>query len=291
MRYKMKKNVMLTLFLAALLTGCGEYSAVQKSADYDYRYEVAKANYAEGKYSKASQLLGDLLAPLKGTQNGEESLYMIAQCCFKSKDYETASTFYRKYYQSYPKGEFVEQARYGCGYSLYKMTPDPRLDQSSTMESITEFQNFLDLYPHTSLREQTTQMIYALQDKLVEKEFLSAKLYYDLGSYVGNMTYGGSNHEACVVTAENALKDYPYASSERREEFAVMIVRAKYQLAMKSVEEKRVERFRSVVDECYAFRNDYPESTHLKEVNSMLSNAESIIKKKHIQIQDTEETN
>ena len=99
----MKKNVMLTLFLAALLTGCGEYSAVQKSADYDYRYEVAKANYAEGKYSKASQLLGDLLAPLKGTQNGEESLYMIAQCCFKSKDYETASTFYRKYYRAIPK--------------------------------------------------------------------------------------------------------------------------------------------------------------------------------------------
>ena len=157
------------------------------------------------------------------------------------------------------------------------------------MESITEFQNFLDFYPQTSLREQTTQMIYALQDKLVEKEFLAAKLYYDLGGYVGNMTYGGSNYEACVVTAENALKDYPYASAQRREEFSVMIVRAKYHLAMKSVEEKRIERFRDAVDECYAFRNDYPESKHLKEVNSMLAHAEGVVKKKNIQLQPADD--
>ena len=68
-----------------------------------------------------------------------------------------------------------------------------------------------------------------------------------------------------------------------------MIVRAKYHLAMKSVEEKRIERFRDAIDECYAFRNDYPESRHLKEVNAMLANAESIVKKKHISLQDTEE--
>lgn len=289
MRWNMNRNVLGILFASVAFAGCGEYNAVQKLADYDYRYEVAKANYAEGHYGKATQLLSDLLAPLKGTQYGEESLYLVAQSCFRNKDYESASTFYRKYYQSYPKGEFVEQARYGCGYSLYKLTPDARLDQSSTMEAITEFQNFLDYYPHTSLREQTTQMIYALQDKLVEKEFLAAKLYYDLGGYVGNMSYGGSNYEACVVTAENALKDYPYATAERREEFSVMIVRAKYHLAMKSVEEKRIERFRDAIDECYAFRNDYPESKHLKEVNTMLANAESIVKKKHISLQDTEE--
>ena len=142
MRWNMERNVLAGLFATALLAGCGEFSAVQKSSDYDYRYEVAKANFAEGHYNRASQLLGDLIAPLKGTQYGEESLFLLAQSCFMHHDYESASTFFRKYYQSYPKGEYVEQARYGCGYSLYKMTPDARLDQSSTMEAITEFQNF-----------------------------------------------------------------------------------------------------------------------------------------------------
>ena len=99
----------------------------------------------------------------------------------------------------YPKGIYVEYARYYSGLSLYHETPDPRLDQSNTMEAINELQNFLDLYPYTSLKEQTQEMIYQLQDKLVEKEYLSAKLYYDLGTYMGNSLYGGSNYEACVV--------------------------------------------------------------------------------------------
>ena len=68
-----------------------------------------------------------------------------------------------------------------------------------------------------------------------------------------------------------------------------MIVRAKYHLAMKSVEEKRIERFRDAVDECYAFRNDYPESKHLKEVNSMLAHAEGVVKKKNILLQPADD--
>ena len=44
------------------------------------------------------------------------------------------------------------------------------------------------------------------RDKLVLKEFMSAKLYYNLGNYMGN------NYESCVITAQNALKDYPYTA-------------------------------------------------------------------------------
>ena len=137
MRWNMKRNILFTLLSAALLTGCGEYSAVQKSLDYDYRYEVAKANFAEGNYNRASQLLGDLIAPLKGTQYGEESLFLLAQSCFRHKDYESASTFFRKYYQSYPKGDYVEQARYGCGYALHKMSAEIWLARLPIMATLS----------------------------------------------------------------------------------------------------------------------------------------------------------
>ena len=107
----MKRTILFTLLSAALLTGCGEYSAVQKSLDYDYRYEVAKANFAEGNYNRASQLLGDLIAPLKGTQYGEESLFLLAQSCFRHKDYESASKIFRKIDQISAKLENDEHAR------------------------------------------------------------------------------------------------------------------------------------------------------------------------------------
>lgn len=268
------------LLVLMMLTACSEFSAVLKSDDYEYKYEAAKALYADGQYRQAAELFSMLLAPLKGTSYGEESLYMLAESNLKAKDYESAAMFFKKYYQVYPKGHYMEMARFNSGYSLYKQVADIRLDQTSTMEAIREYQDFLDYCPNTSLKEQTHAVIYELQDRLVEKEYLSAKLYYDLGTYTLNSIYGGNNYEACVVTAQNALKDYPYASAGLRENLSILILRAKYHLARQSVEAKRVERFRDAIDEYYAFENDFPESKYLKEANSIFRYSQRMVERK-----------
>lgn len=271
-----------------LLASCSEYNAVLKSNDYEYRYEAAKALYVAGNYRQSAELFGALLVALKGTPFGDESLYMLAESNMKAKDYESAAMFFKKYYQSYPKGPYMEMARYNSGYALYKQTPDIRLDQTSTMEAISEYQSFLDYCPETSLKEQAQQVIYEMQDKLVRKEYLSAKLYYDLGTYTFNSIYGGNNYQACVVTAQNALKDYPYASAQLREDLSILILRAKYYLARQSVEEKRLERFRDAIDEYYAFQNDFPESQYMKEADAIHQYSERIVAKKG-QLQDEED--
>lgn len=268
------------LLVLTMLTACSEFSAVLKSDDYEYKYEAAKALYADGQYRQAAELFSMLLAPLKGTSYGEESLYMLAESNLKAKDYESAAMFFKKYYQVYPKGHYMEMARFNSGYSLYKQVADIRLDQTNTMEAIREYQDFLDYCPNTSLKEQTHAVIYELQDRLVEKEYLSAKLYYDLGTYTLNSIYGGNNYEACVVTAQNALKDYPYASAGLRENLSILILRAKYHLARQSVEAKRVERFRDAIDEYYAFENDFPESKYLKEANSIFRYSQRMVERK-----------
>ena len=268
-----------------MLTSCGEYAILQKTPDYEYKYEAAKAYFIQGKYSKASTLFYDLLGVMKGTANGEESLFMLSMSEYYGKNYDMAHNDLKKYCQSYPKGKYIEQARFYSAMSLYNQTPDPRLDQTSTVEAMGEFQTFLDQFPYTSLKQQTQEMIFALQDKLVEKECLSAQLYYDLGSYMINSLYGGSNYEACVVTAQNALRDYPYASIDKRERLAILVLRAKYQLAAKSIEAKRVERFRDAIDEYYAFENDFPESKFLKEAKNILNQANSAVKRKHLDLE------
>ncbi len=263
-----------------LLSSCSEYSNVLKSGDYEYKYEAAKALYADGHYRQAAELFALLLAPLKGTSYGEESLYMLGESNMKAKDYESAVMFFKKYYQTYSKGTYMELARFNSGYSLYKQTPDIRLDQSSTMEAIKEFQNFLDYCPETTLKGQTHDIIFDMQDRLVRKEYLSAKLYFDLGTYTINCIYGGNNYEACVVTAQNALKDYPYASEQLREDLSILVLRAKYHLARQSVEAKRMERFRDAIDEYYAFQNDFPESQYMKEAKDILNYSQRIVEKK-----------
>ncbi len=276
----MKQHLSIILCgLLLLITSCSDYTKVQKTTDYLYKYETAKQYYAEGQYNRASLLLQDIVSMLKGTDKGEESLYLMAMANLKARNYDAAASYFKKYYQSYPRGLFAEEARYNCGKALFMDTPEPKLDQTDTYEAVTEFQNFLELYPTSRFREDAQNKIFELQDKLVEKEYLSAKLYYNLGSYFGNCTSGGSNYQACIVTAENAIKDYPYTT--RREDFAILILKAKFELAEQSIELKKEERYHNAIDEYYNFINEFPESTFLKEAKSHFEKA-----KKHIHLDE-----
>ena len=255
----MKKLTLIASCVALLMTSCvNEYNQITKSGDYTLKYEYAKQCYAQGKYSRVVPLLQELVTMKKGSTEGEECLYMLAMAEFGMKDYETASEYFKKYFSSYPKGRYAENAKYYVGESLFQNAPEPRLDQSTTMTAIAAFQEYLDIFPNAHLKDQATSRLYALQDLLVEKEYKSARLYFDLGTYFGNCTNGGNNYEACIVTAQNALKDYPY--SNRREEFASLVMRSKYELAKMSVESKQLERYQDAEDECYGFINEYPDS-------------------------------
>ena len=255
----MKKLTLIATCVALLMASCvNEYNQITKSGDYTLKYEYAKQCYAQGKYSRAVPLLQELVTMKKGSTEGEECLYMLAMSEFGMKDYETASEYFKKYFSSYPKGRYAENAKYYVGESLFQNAPEPRLDQSTTMTAIAAFQEYLDIFPDAHLKSQATSRLYALQDLLVEKEYKSARLYFDLGTYFGNCTNGGNNYEACIVTAQNALKDYPY--SNRREEFASLVMKSKYELAKMSVESKQLERYQDAEDECYGFINEYPDS-------------------------------
>jgi outer membrane protein assembly factor BamD len=110
-----------------------------------------------------------------------------------------------------------------------------------------------------------------------------------LGTYTINCIYGGNNYEACIVTAQNALKDYPYASAGLREDLSILVLRAKYHLARQSVEEKRLERFRETIDEYYAFQNDFPESQYIKEAQTIFSHSERVVEKKGALLDDEDD--
>lgn len=211
-----------------------------------------------GKYVRAATLLQELVTIEKGTDNGEECLYMLAMSEYMSRDYETAAEYFKKYFQAYPRGQYAEMAAFYIGESLYMSTPEPRLDQTPTYAAISAYQEYLDLFPDAQKKNEAQKKMMELQDKLIQKELATSQLYYNLGTYFGNCTSGGSNYEACVITAENALKDYPFC--QEREKFALLIMKSKFELAEQSVDEKKVERFRDAEDECYGFINEYPDS-------------------------------
>ena len=271
-----KKILFFSISTALLLSSCAnEFNNVYKSNDWTFRYEFAKEKFAQHKFTHASTLFGDMINVMKGTDNAEECLFLYGLSAFNDKDYESAADIFKKYYATYPKGDYAEQASFLVGESLYNCSPEPRLDQSETYSAMRAYQDFMDIYPLSSKKETAQNRLYELQDKLVEKELHSAKLYYNLGTYFGNCTSGGNNYEACIVTSQNVLKDYPYTTL--REDFATLIMKSKYQLAASSVEAKRMERYQDAEDECYGFINEYPESKERALAEKYIAKCKKVI--------------
>ena len=271
-----KKILFFSISTALLLSSCAnEFNNVYKSNDWTFRYEFAKEKFAQHKFTQASTLFGYMINVMKGTDNAEECLFLYGLSAFNDKDYESAADIFKKYYATYPKGDYAEQASFLVGESLYNCSPEPRLDQSETYSAMRAYQDFMDIYPLSSKKETAQNRLYELQDKLVEKELHSAKLYYNLGTYFGNCTSGGNNYEACIVTSQNVLKDYPYTTL--REDFATLIMKSKYQLAASSVEAKRMERYQDAEDECYGFINEYPESKERALAEKYIAKCKKVI--------------
>ena len=260
------KKIIYFLMTTLLLTACGEYNNILKSTDYELKYSYAKKYFNQEKYSKASVLLEELVPIFKGTAYAEESLYLMAQSFYGQKDYITASQYFNTYYTTYPKGEFVELARYYSGYGLYLDSPDARLDQAQTYKAISELQLYMEYYPQSERAADAQKIMFDLQEKLAYKELLAANLYYSLGDHLGL-----NNYLSCVITSQNALKDYPY--SKYREDFMYLVIQSKYDMAKLSVEEKLQGRYRDVVDEYYNYKGEYPEGKYMKQVQRFFDNA------------------
>ncbi len=263
-------NIVILLCISALMCSCGEYNKVLKSSDYNYKYDYAKRAFEQKRYAQAFTILTDLVPIFKGTDKAEESLYLLAMSYYENKDYLNSGSYFKQYYTNYPKGQYAELARYYCGYGYYLDSPESQLDQTMTVKAIEELQAFLDYFPKSDKVSIAQNAIFELQDKLVFKELENAQLYYNLGTYMGN------NYESAVIVAKNAIKDYPY--SKYKEKLEMLILRARFKEAELSVDEKKQDRFRVVIDEYYAFINDYPDSEDRKEADNIFKIASRYVK-------------
>ena len=72
------------------------------------------------------------------------------------------------------------------------------------------------------------------------------------------------------------MNDYPY--SNMREDFAVLVMKSKYELAQMSVEAKKLQRFQDAEDECYGFINEYPDSKERKTAEEYIKKCKEITK-------------
>ncbi|OIP82466.1 MAG: outer membrane protein assembly factor BamD [Porphyromonadaceae bacterium CG2_30_38_12] len=266
----MKKLSIITLFSIVLFASCGEYQKILKSTDPEFKYTKAVAYFDKKDFMRSTTLFDEVSTYFKGTERSEDVLHYLAKSYLGQKDYFTASEYFKTYVKTYPKGKYIVESKFMVGYCYYLDSPDARLDQTATLDAIAAFQEFVDVYPDSERVPEAMKLLDELNDKIAYKYFLNSKLYFNLGNYMGN------NYESAVITAQNALKRFP--SNKHREELSLLILEAKYQQAVQSIEEKKLDRYRTTIDEYYNFVNEYPEGKLRKQADKILNESKKIVK-------------
>jgi outer membrane protein assembly factor BamD len=265
------RNKILYIFLfSILLVSCSGYEKLLKSTDNQLKFEKAKEYYEKKEWTRAITLL-DAVAPYyKGTEQSEEVLYLTAQAYYGNEDYYSAATYYSTYTKTFARGKYAEDCWYMIGYCHYKESPDARLDQTATIDAINAFDEFLQIFPNSSKVNEANKYLAEMHEKLAYKAYLSAKLYFDLGNYLGN------NYLSAIITANNTLKENP--NSKYKEELAFIILKSKFKQAELSVPAKKADRYRETVDEYYNFINEYPKGEFASEAQEIFQSSKKFVK-------------
>lgn len=263
----MKRFFYIYLCALMVLVSCGEYGKVLRTEDTTLMYEKAIEFYNRGDYTHCLNLLDKVKVYTYsiGSRRAQSMAYYRAYATYNKKLYEPAAELFRQFVTRYPDSPFFEECLYMVGYCYYKSSPRALLDQAATHSALEYFQLYLDRYPRSERKDEVNSYMFELLDKVSYKAFLSAQNYYNRERYV-----------SAIVSLENCLADYP--GSKYKEQIVAMLFDARYQLAVNSVEDKRLERYYAAQEEYYYFQEEFPESRYLSSMKKKFENIEKFLK-------------
>jgi outer membrane protein assembly factor BamD len=264
-------NIKPGFFIAILLVfafiACNKNTVTKilKHKDIEYKLRMAEQFYANKKFNKAQLIYEDLFPLLKNDPRFEDLYYKYANCAFNQDDYVNAENLFKGYLEVFPKSSRASEADFMRALCYYKQSPTVELDQSPTEKAIGYMQAHINNYPESPKTEEAKKIIEECYAKLELKEFKSAELYYNVGSY-----------RAAAITFTNLINKYP--ESKKADEYKLMIIKSYFQYAEMSVEEKQKERYSKVIEEYYDFVDRFPESTLLKEAEKYFNQSKNNLK-------------
>lgn len=246
------------LAIIAFFPSCSEYQKALKSTSHEVKYEMAQDLYKQEKYAKLIPLLEDIIYMYKGTDKGSDLMFQLAKSYYQSGDFILAGYYFRRFVADYPKDAKAEEAQYLSAYCYYLDAPRPTLDQSPTMRAIREFQIFIRKYPTSEKIADCNKYVDELYEKLQDKSYLNARLYYDLQRY-----------KAANVALKTSLQEYP--DSPHREKMYFLLVKSHYLLAKNSISSKQKVRYDASLKKYEGYITEFPQGENIKEIEKIAS--------------------
>jgi outer membrane protein assembly factor BamD len=238
---------------------------IMKSKDTEYKFGKAEQFYAAKKYTKAQLIFEELFPLLRNDARFEELYYKYAYCAFYQKDYLNSENLFKGFLDVFPKSTRAAEIDYMRAYSFYLQSPQVELDQTTTQKTIGLMQAHINNYPESDKANAAAELIEKCYHKLEKKEQLAAELYFNVGSF-----------RAAAIAFKQLLNHYPDSPSADR--YKLMIIRACYEYAFKSIAAKQPERYGKVVEEYYDFVDRFPDSKLAKDAEKYFQLSQNHLK-------------
>ena len=262
----MKVVIVLLIIPFLMLGGCSnQFTKVLKSNDYEYKLKKADEYFADKKYRYAEQLYEELFPVFKGSDKFEELYYKYAYCSYYQKNYTSAENLFQGFLGVFPNSSRAEEIAYMHALTFYKQSPNVQLDQTNTTKAIGMMQGFINAYPNSPRIADATKIIEKCREKLEQKDYLAAKLYYNLQMY-----------QAAGIGFSDLLNNYP--ESTQGDTYMLMAVKSFYEFAKLSIMSKQEERYQKVTAEYFDFADRYPQSSLLKDAEEYKNLSQNNIK-------------
>jgi outer membrane protein assembly factor BamD len=263
----MKMRKLFIFLLALIMVSCGQYEKILKSSDYVLKYKKAKEYYQKGDFVRSATLFEQIQSVYKGTAKADSVDYLNAKSYYGQSDYIMAGHYFKTFTKTYQGTPFNEEAEFMVAYCYYLTSPRPSLDQETTMLAIDAFRMFIIRNPESKRVDECKKLIAELRDKLVEKSYMSAKLYFDMGYY-----------KSSVIALNNSLSEYP--DTKYREDLMYFVLKSKYLLAENSILEKQKDRYQATVDEYYSYIGEFPSGKYVKDAQKIYDSSNKITNNK-----------
>lgn len=261
-----KAGILFIALISILITSCDGYNKLLKSKDFEKKYEAALSYFEKADYFKAQQLFDELLVIYRGTPKAEEVFFKYAYTYYHMEDYITAAFYFQKYAATFPKSPKTEEAYFMSAYCKYLDSPNFSLDQTSTLDAISQLQSFINIFPNSERIIVCNQYIDELRLKLEKKDFERAKLYNTTGY-----------DRSAITSLKLFVKNTP--GSVHHEEALFLILDASYRYAVKSVVTKRTERLEEARQAYTTYISLYPSGAFRAKADIILKKIESEIAK------------
>jgi len=262
----MKKSVLFILISIVFFACKSEFEAVRTSNDPKLIYQKALEFYEQEDWLKAQTLLELSIPNYRGKTEAEELFLKFAYTHYYNNEFILASHYFKNFSSTFYNSDKREEAEYMSAYSNYKLSPNPKLDQSYTVKAIEGFQTFINTHPRSERVEECNALIDEMRRKLEIKAFQQGELYYNIGQY-----------ESAVSSFNNMLVQYPDAIESEKVRY--LMIKATYEFANKSIFDKKEERYENTIALYKKFTKKHPTSEYSKEVANIYNDTVKELKK------------